>query len=296
MHLARTPGLLGLLTLFTVGCDVDGVSLDSSVNGDLPPEAAAEGSSRYGLVVLTHGPGDDGVTVSGQFAAFHGADRVGVLHALAVEEQAWVGDEPAPGHCQRLRAVAPEADPDGLTAPSIDLLSAGHLTVRAATTTPLRLTPRALPQALLSMQGVIYGAEDPEALPYQPDQIYEVQATGDEVGSAWGRVVAPGPIALESVQARDDHLEIRWSGHDEISVTLFREAGPQADGLRCAARGEGLRLPLGALSALGSGEIRLTVARVHHAPLRMSGLDAADLVFVSSDTTTFELPEIGALP
>lgn len=255
----------------------------------------ALGEGRYGLFVMTHDYGEPGVAVSGQFAVWEGRQRDDVLHALALPDMAWlVSGVPGLGQC---RAVAAPRTPvvDGTEA-HIELLGVGELTVEAPVEAPavdgiLRLQPRDFPRVLFSLGGVVYDADAPQALPYVAQGTYRVSAPGDELGPVIAEIAAPGEVRLEHSRFDAAGLEVRWSGHGVAVLTLSRESGGETRGVQChAPGGASFVVPAGLLADFGGGDAQLSVGEITRRRVRVAGLSAMDLFFVSRDQAVVRLP------
>ena len=252
------------------------------------------GEGRYGLLVMTHDYGEPGVAVSGQFAVWAGRQRDDVLHTLALPDMAWlVSGLPAVGSC---RAVAAPRAPvvDGTEA-NLELLGVGEMTVEAPFEAPavgtLRLQPREFPRVLFSLGGVVYDADAPEALPYIAHGMYRVSAPGDEVGAVLAEIAAPGEVRLDEEHLDAAGLTVRWSGQGLAVLTLSRESAGETRGVQCLApAGERFVVPASLLADFGGGDAQLSVGEISRRRVRVAGLSAMDLFFVSRDQAVVRLP------
>ncbi|MCA9540289.1 MAG: hypothetical protein KC620_15430 [Myxococcales bacterium] len=279
MQVHRTA-VLGL-TLAFAACSPEGSEPDAAT----PAGDEGTASARSGLVILTHDRGETGVAVSGQMIAWRAPSRSVALHALTLPEQAWLVDAPPRSGCRLV--TAPHETPAGS---SFDLLSVGELNITAPVPglPALHLAPRDLPPVSFALSGVVYDADAPEALPYQPGGLYHLDAAGDELGGLSGAVHAPEPVRLEDMALDEQGLRVQWSG-GEAFVVLSRDAGPWTVGVICrGAEGE-VSVPDAALDHLGQGEAQVLVARVARTSLRVDGLNEAELVFVSRDSAEVRL-------
>ncbi len=251
-------------------------------------DTSAEG--RYGLVVLSHAYGDPGVAVSGQFMAYTGYTRDSALHALSSPEDAWLlQTPPEPGRCRRVVANGVQASASA----AIDLLGAGPLSVRPPDPldeTPVELAPRSFPTVVFALSGVVYDTGAPQDLPFMAGGTYRVQAPGGEVGEVFAEVRAPFGVRIVShAGGVESGLTVRWSGEPSAVVVLSRDFGARTVGVLCAGEDGSARVPSAALSALGSGTTQLVVARAERVSTTISGLDEADVLFVSRDAVELRL-------
>lgn len=278
---ARFPASFCLLLAACSGADAPEVQ--SGADGD------AEG--RYGLVVLDHAYGDPGVAVSGQFMAYSGYSRDTALHALSSPENAWLLEAaPEPGQCRRVVASGAE-EPAGA---AIDLLGAGLLNVRPPDPlddAPVELAPRPFPTVVFALSGVVYDTGAPQDLPYLAGGTYRVHAPGGvEVGELFAEVEAPASVRIVShAGGLDSGLTVRWSGEPSAVVVVSRDFGARTLGVLCAGDGGSVHIPRVALTALGSGATQLVVARAERVSTTISGLDEADVLFVSRDAVELRL-------
>ena len=260
-----------------------------------PPEPAM---GSYGLVLLSHESGDEGVAVSGQFLLYAGQSRASALHALALPEQAWlVGEHPVPGECGVVdsRPAPLTDDGDG----SIDLLDVGRLQVRAEGfgNSSLLLEPREFPRVLLSISGVVYDADAPEQLHFRAGAHYRVRSPGGEVGPLDGRVRAPRPIGRVQSHLNHRGLDVAWEPAGRVLIILSRDLRSGTKGVVCTSQGRGRFLvPRAELAQLGPGESQLLVARVRRVSVASPGLAETHLIFLSQNTQTVHLPEFGSEP
>lgn len=284
MHLRRPAVSIGLALAASACTSTGDPGEPAALGGEAPVEA------RFGLVVLTHEGDEAGVSVSGQLLTTRGQDREAALHALTQPEQAWLALEAIePGTCRAIRTEHGALPPGS----SIDLHSVGDLVVTAPghRDTPLVLPPRDFPPVSFGVGGVVYDADAPEVLPYRAGGLYQIAATGDELGPFGGGVVAPEGVELEALAFDDDGLRVRWRAETDTLVIVSRDTGSDTVGVMCHRRDAELLVPKDALALLGPGDAQLVAARVRRAPLLVDGLAHAELLFITRHTIDLTVPE-----
>lgn len=252
---------------------------------DVAAPASAPSAEQYGLIVLSRTVGEPGVSVSGQLLDFAGVERATALGALATPDDVWLtAPEPAAGTCRALSIGADAID----SAARVDVLDAGALRVRGPGASGLTVEPRELPPVVATIGGVVYDANDPEALPASAGR-YRIDAPGSETGAIGGSVVAPAPAHLLSYDFDDDGLLVRGASDDAL-LMLSRVRGARTVGLLCGIDAAPLRIDPATLAHLGPGRADLALMSVRRAPLLIDGADAGDLLFVVRDADELAIP------
>lgn len=268
-----------LMTATLAACSGDLDDLDAATPSVAPVD------EQYGLVVLSRTVGEPGVAVSGQLLDFAGVDRRAALTALATPDDVWLAAPPP--DARTCRTLTMSAEPIAVDA-RIDVLDAGPLQVGAPSAEGLTVRPHELPPVVAAIAGVVYDAEDPDALPEAHD-LYTLSAPGLETAAVRGQVAAPEAVRLLSADFDEDGLRVRGAGGEGL-VLLSRVDGGRTLGVLCSLDAAPMHVDWATLSHLGSGPADLAVLAVRRAPLLIGGADAGDLLFVVRDADELTIP------
>ncbi len=266
-------------------------------DGTLPPgdEGPLDGGTVGLFTLLRDGDARDaGVSVGGQFVRVPSLARLRVVRALdpTLAALPWDVEE---GRCRPAgRAVAdPEAaDPGDYR---MELLDAGVL-VGWTPGGRASMLPRAFPEILPELSGVVYGTDEAEALPWVPEAEYALSGGGGEDVGPF-EVVVPAPRDLDPddlvlLPLARGGLEVVWGEGDPDADPAHVELARSGRTLSCSVPDTGrFRLPPAALAELPeAGEARLTVRRVRTQAFSAPGAPRGDAVFVVKARRDVMLP------
>jgi hypothetical protein len=241
--------------------------------------------SHYGLIILDTHFGEPEVSVFGQFLTHQGLGRESALHSILLPEQSWLTVKNEPG-CKVILAPSAKESSNHW----IDLLSVGTMEIRAPNML-LKVPARDYLPIVFSVSGVVYDAPNPPALLYEKEAQYVITASGEALGAMEGRIESPTEVRWNHHRLTNEGLDLNWSGADDVLVVLSPKS-EETMSVVCNAQGDETRIAASILALLGDS-MRVTIANVVRESLTVSGLDEAELIFVSRDTFELGMGPIG---
>lgn len=263
----RLAALAPVGVLALAGCSVSAAPEGSEAD----PGAATQSTAAIVVVERALGPGD--VARGEVIARFARATRAGG-EELRI---AGVRAIPAIGSC------APSDELDVATRP-VELADVGVVTFES-TGSRVALVPRKVPDPAGVISGVIYSARLAEA--DAPAGRTEIRVTGGELEGVSATAFAPNDVTGLRADPSEGGLSVAWDRGDDARDVMVIDVSARGRGaVRCAFVDAGQAVvPSAWVSASDTGS--LTLHRVRQRPFRARGLDAAELRFDFSRSTTF---------
>ncbi len=300
VRLRSTIGLIALILALGAACAPDEPS------GEVLREDL---SSNFGEVVLSYAQPleeTDQLTDALRFSA-----RFVRIRDIARQEERFFWGEELPwaevplNECQEPRS---RPEHDQMLAGSLELLDAGDLTLQAINEEQ-RIPDWNFPSVYGVVAGVIYGADEPLDVGFQPGTVYRLASNGsDQIAPFEIALRAPNEllgVTVGGIEAGIEPIiidgpnpvEVRWEpgeeGGEVLAEISFAQFSTEQRRI-CRSRDDGyLEIPASITSGMweaGVSDARIILYRVRRQTFATEGLEEAEALFIVSLAIPLQLP------